>query len=79
MNDAASSSGKAAAIRTGNETTLKDFIICKLGFLSRKPFFWVVAPCGLVIDFRRFERTYRIHLQGYEEFFNVEDDGGRFL
>jgi len=42
VNDAARSSGKAAALCAANETTLKDFIICKLGFLTRKPVFWVV-------------------------------------
>ena len=66
MNDAARSGGKAAELRTGNEKMLKDFIICKLGFVSRKPVFWVVAPYDWVITFRRLKRTYRFHLQGYE-------------
>jgi hypothetical protein len=47
-------------------------IICKTEksnhldlWLLRNHVFYVVVPCGSVIASRRYERTYRVHIQGY--------------
>jgi hypothetical protein len=60
------SSGKDAALPTGNDTALKDFVSCKPVFVLKKQVFWIVAPCGWVSDSRNFEGAYRLHLHGYE-------------
>jgi len=39
---------KLAALPTGNDTVLKDFISGKPVFILRKHMFWVVATCGWV-------------------------------
>ena len=50
-------------------------------FVLRNQVFWVVAPCGWVICSRRFEGTYRLHLQDYEyeNWLSPEQRGSRFL
>lgn len=58
------SCGKLAALPTGNDTDLKDFIGCKPVFVSKV--LWVVTPCGWVIAFRSFEVTNCFNLQNYE-------------
>jgi len=80
VNDAARSSGKAAALHTGNEKNIERFYQLQIWFPTEEAGFPGCLPCGWVIAFQRFKRKYCIHLQGYEElFFNVEDYGGTFL
>jgi len=52
-----------AHLPSGNDTKLKDVTSCKPVFILRKRFCWVAVPCDWVIASRRFERTYRFHLQ----------------
>jgi len=47
-------------------TQLKDLVSCKTVCVLRKQVSWVVAPRGLVIDFRHLEGNYHHRLQGYE-------------
>ena len=60
------SSGMLAALPTGNHASVKCFISCKPVFVLREQAFWVVALCGWIIAFHRFEGTYCRHLQGNE-------------
>jgi hypothetical protein len=59
------SCGTLAALPTAN-ADLNEFVSYRHVFVLRKHVFWVVAPCGWVIYFPRFEVKYRLHLQGYE-------------
>ena len=56
---------EALSLPGGSDKALKDFVSCKPVFALRKQVFWVVAPCGWLIASRRFEGTYRLHLQDY--------------
>ena len=42
------SSGKDAALPSGNDPALKDFVRCKSVFVLKKQVFWIAAPCGWV-------------------------------
>jgi len=55
-----------AALPTGNDDTAVRLFCCKALSVSRKEVCWVVAPCGWVIASRRFEGTFRLHLEGFE-------------
>ena len=57
--------GMACFHPSRKDTKVKD-ISCKQVFVLRNQVLWIVAPCGWVIAFRRFEVTYHLHLHSYE-------------
>jgi hypothetical protein len=70
-----------AHLPSGKDTKLKEVPSCKLVFILRNKFYWIAAPCDWVSVSRRFEGTYRFHLQGQvrELTHNPKDEGGTFF